>query len=847
VIANIVADVRYGARNVFSRPGFAVVIVLTLALGIGVNVAIFSLFQQILLRPLPVAEPDRLVNLSSPGPKLDPAAGRGWFAATVSGGPDTAFSYPLFRDLEREQQPFVGIAAYNIFEASLSTGAEARSGTAVHVSGSYFSVLGLRPALGRLLGADDDRVDGQAESAVLSYAYWLREFAGDAQVIGRRLIVNGTPLSIVGVAPAGFHGTTIGARPSVFVPITLRVDAANQVGEQGASDDAYRNRGAHWLRMFARLAPGVSREEAAVAINPLYRAILTEIEVPLWEERTAEQLDEFRARSLVLEPGARGQSSLLAPARGRLAMLFAVTGAVLLLCCANVAGLMLVRGSARTGEMAVRVSMGASRARLASLLVAESLLLALPAALLSLPIALLALQGVASGMLGIPTAAFAADVNLGAAFAAIGVAVVAALAAGLLPIRTLTRTEPGKTLQAYGSRQTSSRGVARFRAALATVQIALAMALVAMTAVFAQSLANIARVDLGLDVDSVIAFSVSPQTIGYAQDASARLFDRLDEELAAIPGVASAASSMYPLLSGGEPGWVIRVVEGADVGEPVVPFNVVSDGFFRTLGIDLLAGRDFTAADTAGAPAVAVVNRRFVERFGLDGAGLGARFSPSPRVPPLEIVGLVADTKYGNVTDDIGPQVFLARGQSAFRAGLATFYVRTAQAPAAVMNAIRETVARVDPAVPITNLRSMRMQVRENLAMERFVAGASTAFAVLATLLAGLGLYGVLAYAVAQRAREIGLRVALGAPARRIRALVLRQVAAMAAIGIAVGAAAAWMLGGAARSLLFGIEAGNPLALAAAGAVLAAVALVAAYFPARRASRVDPMSVLRCE
>jgi len=834
LLSNILADIRYSLRALAERPGFAAVIVLTLACGIGVNVALFSLFQQILLRPLPVPEPERLVNLTDPGPDL-PAA----WTMSLTGTPDAIFSYPMFRDLERAQEPFAGIAAHRFFRVSLSSGEGARLDTAAHVSGSYFSVLGLQPALGRLLGPQDDRVDGQAESVVLSHAYWQSEFGADPQVIGRTLIVNGAPLAIVGVAPPGFRGITVGTPASVFVPITF-----DWVEDPTSSLPSHDDRQSHWVYLFARLAPGVEREEAAAAIDPLYRTILNEVEAPLYAGADEQALERFRTKSLALEPGAHGQSLVLAPARERLEMLFAVSGIVLLLCCANVAGLMLVRGAGRTGEMAVRASMGATRGRLASLLFAESLSLALPAAVLSIPVALLTLRGIASGRAGIPATAFDVELDLGAALVAIGVAVAAALAFGLLPARGLMRADPGRTLQAYGSRQTSAKGVTRFRMALATTQIALSMALLAMAGVFAQSLANIARIDLGFDVDSVVTFSLSPQTSGYPPETSARLLDRLEDELAAIPGVTSAASSEFSLLSGGMRN-APAAAEGAEGRvEGGIALNYVGPGFFRTLDIALLAGRDFRDADAAGAPQVAIVNERFAERFGLGRDVVGQQIWV--RGTDVVIVGVAADAKYSAVTGEIPAQVFRPRSQST-EFGSAGFYVRGARAPEDLMNTVRETVARVDPVVPITNLRTMQQQARESVATERFVAGASTAFAVLATVLAGLGLYGVLAYSVAQRSRELGLRVALGAPASRIRGMVLRQVAAMALIGAVLGAVAAAMLGRAAGSLLFGVEAGDPVALAGAGAVLAAVTLGAAYIPARRASRVDPMIVLRYE
>ena len=554
-IENTLADLGYALRNLRRQKTFTAVIALTLALGIGANVAIFSLAEQILLRPLPVPEPDRLVNLSDPAPKtvgrVDPLRPATPPDPGESGGPDTVFSYPMFRDLERAQEPFEGLAAHRTRDVRLSTGEQARNGEAIFVSGSYFSVLGLQPALGRLLGPQDDQVDGLAESVVLGYTYWQSAFAGDPDVLGRTLVVHDVPLTIVGVAPEGFNGTTAvsplfdGRSATVFVPITMPSGETTGLAATIAVPN-HERRDFYWVHLFARLEPGVTREAAAAAMNPLYRAILSDIEAPLLQDVTEQQREAFRSRSLVLDPGARGQtlSEILVTLRIALSLLLAVSGLVLLICCANVAGLMLVRATARTGEIAVRVSMGASRGRLASMLLAESLVLALPAALLSLPIALSILRG-PSRVLGIPddvsdvlevfsNVSFSAT----AALVAIGIAVVSALAAGLFPLRGLIRTEPGKTLQAYGARQTTAKGVTRFRATLATAQVTLSMALLGITFVFAHSVATLTRIDLGLDLDSVATFSVSSPPGRWTTRPD---WDPIAEALEAIPGVSSMA------------------------------------------------------------------------------------------------------------------------------------------------------------------------------------------------------------------------------------------------------------------------------------------------------------------
>ncbi len=847
-IDNTLADMGHAFRTLRRQKTFTAVVVLTLALGIGVNVAIFSLAEQILLRPLSVPDPDRLVNLTDsvrPLVQMEPNL-LSIFRPSASGGPETTFSYPMFRDLEREQEPFAGLAAHTFFEARLATGAQARFATGALVSGSYFSVLGLQPALGRLLGPNDDRVDGQAESVVLSHAYWQSELGGDPNVLGRTLTVNEVPLTIVGVAPPGFHGTAVSARANVFVPITISFAFSSAGVSDFAAASAIPNhdrRDYYWVHLFARLKPGLARDGAAAAMNTLFRAILSGVEAPLAIGASEQELEAFRTRTLLLEPGARGQtnSQIGLPARFSLMLLLGASGFVLLLCCANVAGLILLRATTRSGEMALRASLGATRTRLASLLFTESLVLALPAALLSLPVASL-IVGVASRVPGMPETTADMSLSVPAAFVAIGIAVASALAVGLLPVRGLIRIKPGSALQAYGARHTTTKSVARFRAALATVQVALSMALLAIVGVFAQSLANIARLDLGVDINSVVMFSVSPANNAIGNDVTSLL--PLAEALEAIPAVSSVAwTNTRPLLS--LQGAVIypATVEGSPAQVPV-SLEMVSPDLFRTFGIGLLAGRDFNDTNT---PRGVIVNQRFAERFGLAPDVIIGRTVTARARLTFEIVGVVDDLRLGRVTDEVEPLLFIRSAPGMVFTGAATFYVRSARPADELVNAIRETVTRVDPTRPVANLQTMEQQFRESTAVVRFFTGTATAFAVLATGLAAVGLYGVLAFSVAQRSREIGLRFALGAPAGRIRAMVLRQVAVMAVIGVVLGIAVSWLLGRAARGFLFGVEAGDPLALAAAAAVLAAVMLGAAYIPARRASRVEPMTVLRYE
>jgi putative ABC transport system permease protein len=833
----ILADFRYSLRGLVARPLFTLVAVLTLALGIGANTAIFSIYQQIMLKPLPVPESGRLVNLVSAGPKP------GNHSSNDSGGSDHTFSFPMFRDLEREQTVFAGIAAHRSVGVNLASEGATQSGLGLLVSGSYFGVLGLNPSLGRLLGPDDDRVEGHAEAVVLSHSFWRNNFASDPGVIGRTLTVNGRPFTIVGVAPRGFNGTTLSSPVSVFLPISFR-----WLPQEGALPN-HDNRRQYWAYLFARLKPGVSLEQAQAALNGPFRAILAEVEAPLQSGMGEETMARFLAREVVLAPGARGQSNLPEEAGTPMALLLGVTTLVLLIACVNIANLLLIRGAARSGEMALRASIGASRGRLAGQLLVEALLLALLAGLVSLPIALLTQQGIAMILPG----QAAAMLDFGLDFGLIGFAMISALVSvlvfGLFPMLSLMRAEPIDALKAQGGKSTGGKAAKRFRGGLATAQVAFSMALLVLAGLFAQSLANINRIELGMQIERLVTFSVAPELNGYAHPASAQLFDRIEQELAAVPGVTAVASSMVPLLANSN--WSNNVsVEGFEAAPGFntnANTNAVGPSFFRTMGIPLLAGRDFSEADRLDSPRVAIVNQTFAERFGLGSNPVGKRMAVgSTNDFDIEIVGLVADAKYNQVKANIQPQYITPRAQNP-NLGVMNFYVRGAIEPEQVMQAVPAVVRGLDPNLPVNNLRSMPQQVRENLVLDRFVGVLSAAFAILATLLAALGLYGVLTYTVAQQTREIGLRLALGAQPGTLRGMVLRRVAWMALIGGAIGLLVAVLAGRAAGALLYGMQGHDPGVLLMSSLGLVLVVLAAGYLPARRAARTDPIVALRYE
>jgi predicted permease len=828
-------NLKLACRTLFKTPFVTIIAIASLALGIGANAAIFSLFNQMLLRPLPVPEPARLVNIGSPGPR------QGSASCGNAGDCDVVFTYPMFRDLERAQTVFTGLAAHVLFGANLSFGGQTLSGEGELVSGSYFPVLGVQPALGRLLGQQDDQTIGESTVVVLSHAYWQTRFAASPTVLDAKMIVNGQPMTIVGVAPRGFAGTTLGSKPEVFVPITLR-------GLMQPNFKGFDDRKSYWAYLFARLKPGMSIEQARAAINVPYRTLINDIDAPL-QKMSEQTLARFKAKQITLEDGSRGQSTVAGEAKGPLTLLLGVTALVLLIACANIANLLVVRAAARAGEMAIRLSLGASRWQLVAQLLAESCVLAVFGGAAGLLVARWTLQLIGSLLPPQAATMIALQIDLPVLIFAAALTIGTGLLFGLFPALHSTRPDLVSALKGQAGQPSGTRTAARFRASLATTQIALSMALLVSAGLFTKSLMNVSRVDLGLNIDHVVTFAVSPDLSGYKPARAQALFERLEQELAALPGVTAVSESRIRLLAGDNWGSSVSV-EGFKADSDTdthAMYNMISSGYFRTLGIPMLAGRDFTVADAGSAPKVAVVNEAFAKKFNLGHDAVGKRMN-SGRGGGLdtEIVGLVQNAKYSQVKDEIPPVFFRPYRQDP-EVGAINFYVRVAGESASILSAIPKVVAGLDPNLPVENLRTLPDEVRENVFLDRFITVLSTAFAVLATLLAAVGLYGVLAYTVAQRTREIGLRIALGATPSRVRGMILRQVGRMTLIGGTIGLLAASGLGRLAESLLYRLKGWDPVVLVGSAIALTLVALSAGFVPAQRASRVDPMRALRYE
>jgi len=800
-----VSNIKLGMRSLWKNPFVSGVAIVSLALGIGANTAIFSLFNDFILSSLPVSEPDRLVNLGAPGPKP------GSQSCNNAGSCEDVFSYQMFRDLEGMQDVFTGIAAHRSFGANLAFEGQTMSRGGMLVSGSYFSVLGLRPALGRLIGAGDDAVAGESAVAVLSHAYWRNSFGEDPDILGETLIINGHPMTIIGVAPEGFEGTTLGTRPQVYVPITMR--ELEVPGFEG-----FDNRRSYWLYLFARLNEGVSIEQAHTALNLQYSGIINEVEAALQSGMSEQTMARFRDRGITVVPGGHGQSDIRGGALAPLSLLYGVTALVLLIACANIANLLLARGAARSSEMAVRLSIGAGRGQLIGQLLTESCLLAAFGGVAGILVARWTLDLIRSLLPDDAATLIAGGLNPAVLACAAALALGTGLLFGIFPAMHSTRTEVLSTLKNQAGQPSGAKSASRFRTALAVSQIALSMTLLVAAGLFTRSLVNVSRVDLGLDTDGLVTFGISPEFNGYAPEASRELFERTEEALAALPGVTAVSAAMVPVLAGSN--WVTSVsVEGFEAGPDTdvnSRFNLIGAGYFRALGIPLLSGREFIPSDTFGTPRVAIVNEEFARKFNLGREAVGKRIETERTTElGIETVGLVQNAKYSEVKGEVPPQFFSPYRQDE-SVGAISFYVKTALDTEQLLTAIPPLISRLDPNLPVEELRTLQQQAEESVFLDRFITVLAAAFASLATLLAAVGLYGVLAYTVAQRTREIGLRVALGAAPAMVRGLILRQVARMTLVGGVIG-------------------------------LVAAVALGAGFIPAHRASRLDPMKALRTE
>jgi predicted permease len=843
----LMQDIRYGIRMLLRSPGFTAVAVLTLALGIGANTAIFSVLDSVLLKSLPVEHSEQLVSLT------DPDAHGHSFGS--EGGERSLLTYSEFEYLRDHNEVFSGIFAADsdpskvqvtIGNSMPGATSDEESVRVSLVSGDYFSTLGVPPAAGRTFTSEVDRVRGGSPLGVISYSFWKRRFGLDPSVLGRTMQIRGTPFQIIGVAPAGFFGETVGESPDVWVPMTMQ--SAIYPGQDLLSPSKDITNQHMWVQVMGRLKPGALSAQAQASVNVVFKRLLDS------EVGTLDPKDHIFDQRIKVQPGARGSSTLHEDFGQPLKVLMALVGLVLLIACANVANLLLARGAARQKEFAVRLAIGAGRPRLIRQLLSESLLLALLGGAAGLLLAqwadALLLRMVSRGTTGIQLS-LRPDARM--LIFALVVAVLTALLFGLIPALRATRLDLSPILKSTTGGITGQGAHRRLPASkiLLIAQVGVSLVLLIAAGLFVRSLSRLSEVNLGYNRENLLLFEVNAAPAGVTGPAMLRFHQELLEKFSAIPGVRGVTLSSDGLFSHSESGDPISV-EGytPKSGEEIHSrMDHVGPGYFSTVGIPILIGREIEPQDSGNGPRVGVINQTFARQFFANTNPLGKVVKDTyPGNPAqVEIVGVVSDVKYNSLREEAKPRLYAPYFNPLWEHTHAFYEVRTVADPASVSAALRKTVRDTDSALRPIEIKTMPGLVDESLHTDQFIAKLSGAFGLLAVLLASIGLYGVMAYTVARRTRDIGIRMALGAQPNGVLWLVLRETLLLVLIGLAAGLPVA--LGGAhlLRSMLFGVGVADPAAILFATVLLCLVAALAGLLPARRAMRVDPMVALRYE
>ncbi len=825
-------DLAFSFRTLRRSPLFTVAAVLSLALGIGANTAIFSLLDQVVLASLPVRQPDRMVLLhtdyNAPG-------------SSSSDNHESVFSYPMYRDLRDRDQAMAGMIARMGGSARLSGHGAVVSVTTELVSGNFFQVLGVDAAMGRVFTAADDGAAGGSPVTVLSHAYWSSQFGGDPSILNRNISLNGLPFQVVGVADAKFRGITPGHTPDLYVPIAMQRTILPTM-------DALNDRRTRWLNLFGRLQPGMNVKRAQAATDVVYRAILEGEVAQMGDMRRERDRQEFLTHRAQLRPAAQGISGMRDRWEKPLEALMTLVVLVLLIACANVASLMLARAAGRQKEIAIRLAMGAGRGALVKQLLMEGLLLAFAGGVLGLAFCYWGVLALVHVLPKSYQGSLSASLDGQLLLFTVGVSAVCGLLFGLVPAMQATRPDVSGTLKQQASNVAG--GPARFRRGLVVAQLALSLLLVVGAGVFSGSLRNLLHVNLGFRTQRLMIFNANA-TLSRPKLADALAFYKdLLGRLSALPevsGVGAAADG--PFGDGTTAGNITVEGYAAQPDEYTGAATVaVSAGFFRALNIPLRAGREFTARDDHAAPKTVVVNDSFVRRYlaGKDPIGRRLMFGGSNHpVFDREIVGVVPDI-HNEVRVQAKETIYMPYEQWD-KPGRLVFYVRATGDEGRLTADIRRLVREADPNIPVMTIQPLDLKIRDSLYTEQLIALLSEAFGALATLLAAIGLYGVVAYAVARRTPEIGIRMALGAVPVQVVVMILREAGAMAAAGIAIGLGGALALSRLVDSQLFGIKAADPVVLGGAAGVLALVAMLAAILPSWKAARIDPVRALKYE
>ena len=840
----LMQNLRYALRQLRRSPGFAATVVLTLALGIGANTAIFTMFDQVLLRMLPVEKPKELVRLEWSGAFSGSMSSFGG----DSDGHRNYYSYPMYKDLRDQNSVFQGILATDRTQLGLSWRNQAESKEAEVVSGNYFQLLGLRPAAGRLLTAQDETAKNANPVVVLSYDYWRTTLGASPSVVGQTILVNGHPFTIVGVAPDHFDSVIGGYKPAVFVPVTM----VEQVIPWRAQLDDLKNHQSAWLTMVARLKPGVTNAQANAGLAPLWRSLRAH-EFAAYKHQSEGFRKAFIDNSQIrVVDDSKGFNPNRSDLEKPLVILFSMAGLLVCMCAINVATLLLLRSSARAREMSMRYALGARRSRIVGQLLVEGGLLGLAGAVAGLALA----PAVARLLVRIMTSAnpgkepYSTSLDGRILLFTLGISVMASLLFSIAPVFHFLRPDLVNALRQNSG--TLSKESQRFRKIAVGVQIGLSVLLLGGAGLFVRTLNNLRAQQVGFQTTHLDTFSLDPAASGYGEDRTLRTVTDALETLRHIPGVVAVAGTTDPELSGDSntsnfsiQGYKPSEEENLNFEQPRI-----TPGYFATLRQPILAGREFTGADAKGQPSVAVVNLAFAKRFyGSPQNAVGrqiAEGSGSDTKYDTTIVGVVGNIKHTDMRTELGPAVYMPYLQIKHPTGVVV-YIQTAQSPEMLVPSIRQAIRQLDPTLVVDGLRTMEEQIDRSVSDERALAFLAIGFSILAIVLAAVGLYGVLAYSTEQRTREIGVRLALGSPRSQVVLLVAREMFIIASLATIVALPSTVALAHLFSSQLYGVTAFDPVTLAAAVLLTAFMVIVAAALPARRAAAVEPIKALRTE
>jgi predicted permease len=837
---SLVQDIRYGLRQLRKSPAFTLTVVLTLALGIGANTAVFTLFDQVLLRMLPVERPKELVRFVWSGD----------FSGSASSfGGDTTnfFSYPMYKDLRDRNQVFSGVLAADRTSVGVSWRNQAENKDAEMVSGNYFQLLGLKPAVGRLIAPDDDTVKNANPVVVLSYGYWKSRFAGARDVIGQSLLINGHAFTILGVAPANFDSAIGGYRPGLFIPMSM---VAIAMPWRAPLDDL-NNHQSLWLTLMARLKPGATREQAEASLGPLWHS-LRAYELTLYKSATPRFRREFLDEShLKVVDDSTGFNPSRIDLKTPLIILMSMAGLLVAMCAINVATLLLLRAAGRAREMSMRYALGAKRKRILSQLLVEGALLGAAGAAAGLVLA----PAVATILVRLMTSSdpgnepYSTSLDAHVLLFTLGVSLVASLLFSIAPAFHFLRPDLMQTLRQ--STGTATKRSQMFRKLAVGVQIGLSVLLVGGAGLFVRTLDNLRHQQVGFVTENLITFGLDPASSGYGEDRTPQIILGAIDAVRRIPGVTSVGATDDPELEGNSDGSSFSVQGYKTSEDEKLNFEEpwTTPGYFAALGQPLLAGRDFTLADSKGQPKSAIVNLSFAKRFyGSPQNALGRLIAEGGSNTKFDttIVGVVGDVKHADLRTNPRPTVYRAYLQQPHPGGM-TIRLRSEQPAETIESSIRAAIHQLDPTLVVSNLDTMDVEINHSASDERALALLAIGFSALAMLLAAVGLYGVLAYATEQRTREIGVRLALGARRWSVVGLIVREMAVIAALAVVLALPSVVALGRLVRSQLYGVTAFDPLALAAAFALTAVMTALAAALPARRAASIEPMQALRTE